>query len=259
MSKTNLLCIGVLICLGMLLCTKPACATSAQIELSEPVLPVTQGEINGSAFFGAAVGSDAYDTAGDLGATFPIGSMGSGQLYFFGDVFTWVEDIHGGKFQPRRIIYTLEPGCDYVLGKDEYRFFIKHQSFHDVDFFDDLEESYELYGINYRRLGSPEYVLRTGKYLNTNDVDYDWDFAAAATFGLARTQDSETYLRIWVHHVTENNDLIDRNGFTDFAGEVGTSYKNGITLFARYQLLHDIDRFGGRSEHQLLVGPKYVW
>ena len=128
-----------------------------------------------------------------------------------------------------------------------------------VDFHDDLDESYELYGVSYEWLGSPGYYLRAGKYLNRKDVDYDWDIAGSATFNLKPINGRETYFHAWLHQVTEDNGLDDRDGFMDYAGEMGIKFYSGIVLFGRYEFLHDIDGFGGASDHHVLVGTRYVW
>lgn len=235
-------------------------ATSAQMELSEPVLPVAKDKTaNGTAFFGWVGGGDVYNTTGNLGGTFPLGEIKRGKLYFFADLFTWIENPNSSRFRPKRVIYTLEPGYNYVLGDSEYRFFIKHQSYHDVDFADNLEESYELYGLNYRLLRRPELQLRVAKYVNRRVVDYDWDLAASATFDLPSNFGRQAYIHGWIHHVTESGNSFGRSNFTDYAAEFGFTVNAGLTLFARYEYLHDLERFGARSDHHVLVGPKYVW
>lgn len=235
-------------------------ATSAQIEFSDPILPMPDDKsVHGKVFFGVVSGSDIYDAAGNIGATFDIGVVDKGSLYFSGDIFTYLEVKDGfSDFNPRRIIYTLEPGYVRVRGNSAYRFFIKHQSFHDVDSSDELDESYELYGLSYKSAGNPEFYIAAGKYLNVKDVDYEWDFTASATFDLQIIRNRSTYFHAWVHHITEDG-TIDRNGFTDYAGELGISFKNNLTWFARYELLHDIDRFNGLTDNHAIIGARYIW
>lgn len=236
-----------------------ACATSAQLSTMDPLLPIEEGKTaNGTASYTVILGSELYDSAGHLGATFPIGRSGDGRFYFFGDLHTWVKNPTITDFNPRRIAYTLEPGYYRTSGRNEYRFFIKHQSFHDVDFGDELDESYELYGLAYRRTGSPEYYLRLGRYYNTVDVDYEWDIAASVELGVSASESRQNLLKFWVHHVTADGSD-SRSGFTDYAVEYEIAYRNGLTLFARYQFLHDLDRFDGTSDRHVMVGPRYVW
>lgn len=233
-------------------------AASAQIEMTEPTLSVVDGNVvHGTAFFGAAIGSKPYDTAGNLGATFHLGQWGSGMIYFNGDIWTWIENRTATEFKPRRIEYTLEPGYYQVKGNNAYRFFVKHQSFHNVDFLGGENEGYELYGVSYRRLSKPKFYLAAGKYMNRRVVDYDWDFAGSLTFDLPPLGGRDTYFELWAHHVTENKS--SRNGFTDYAAELGVEYESGITLFGRYELLHDIDRFMGTTDHHVLTGIRYNW
>ncbi|MHB0997915.1 MAG: hypothetical protein ACYC27_01610 [Armatimonadota bacterium] len=250
-----LICSIILCCLYL---PKIVFATSAQNELSEPVLTANDSKGNGQAFFGTALSDDIYNTAGSLGATFRTGRIGPGKLYFFGDIFSWINTTHS-EFKPQRVIYTLEPGYFYVSEKSTYRFFIKHQSYHDVDFTDNIDESYELYGLSYKYSANPEYYLRIGKYMNRKDVDYNWDFAGYVRFYLDDSTNVNPYLHLWLHQVTESDNSTDRNGFTDYAIEAGYEWKSGLTIFARYELLNDLNRFNGNSDHHILFGPKYMF
>ncbi|MHB0912717.1 MAG: hypothetical protein ACYC2Y_04640 [Armatimonadota bacterium] len=238
------------------LSTAAAHATSASLESGEPILPPPLNFAHGRASFMMLLNSDLYDAAGDLGATFRLGSAGEGSFYFLGDMFTWIDIKSNLDFNPQRIEYTLEPGYAIQHGRGIYSFFVKHQSFHDVDFTDDIDESYELYGARYSRTGSHDMMLRVGKYLNTRDVDYDWDLAGQAIFYTKQSDDERTYLKVWAHHVTVEG---NRSDFTDYAGEVGIEYRSGATVFVQYAFLHDLDRANGQSEHLLLVGPRYEW
>jgi hypothetical protein len=236
----------------------PALATSAQMEMTERTLLLEDGEVvHGTAFFGAVIGSDLYNSAGNLGATFHLGSWKPGILYFNGDVWTWIENGADNSFKPRRILYTLEPGYYRQKGNDAYRFFIKHQSYHNVDFFGGMNEAYELYGVSYRHLDKPKVYLELGTYQNKRIVDYSLDIAASLTLDLPPWNDRATYLEIWGHHVTETGST--RNGFTDYAAELGFAYRNGITLFGRYEYLHDINHFDGIADHHVLTGIRYRW
>ena len=236
---------------------QPVFPTSDQIEMTEPTLVATDRSVHGTAFFGAAPGGKPFNTAGNLGATFHLGAWGNGALYFNGDVWTWVKHASGNRFEPKRLIYTLEPGYYRENGKSAYRFFIRHQSFHDVDFFGGENEAYELYGASLRHAGKPQVYIQVGKYLNKRVVDYGWDFAGSLTFDLPPWGKKDTYLELWAHHVTGKR--ASRDGFTDYAAEFGVQYRSGITLFGRYESLHDIDRFLGKTDHHVLTGIRYNW
>lgn len=235
-------------------------ADSAQLEMTDPVLPVGKGHAaNGTAFLGWVGGGHAFNTAGNLGGTFPIGSIHRGEFYFNGDMFTWIRNPRPADFRPRRIIFTLEPGYNLVKNDDEYRFFIKHQSYHNVDFVGPPRESYEMYGFSYRRLRYPLVGVRVGKYLNRRTVDYDWDFTGSVTFALPDSMGYKSQLHGWIHHVTESGNSFGRNGFTDYAVEYSFTINGGLRMITRYEFLHDIESFGSRSDHHVLVGPMYTW
>lgn len=241
-----------------LMCTlSPATiyATSAQLELTEPVL-IPDNRVHGTAFYGALLGSDVYDSAGNLSATFTAGTVQRGHLYFFGDIYTWVRNVRPTQFQPRRVIYTIEPGYFLVRDRDTFRLFMKHQSYHDVDFSDGVNEAYELYGAGWQRAGNPEYSVRIGKYLNERSVDYDWDISGAVTGIVGDSDGRPVYAHLWLHRVEEHGHG-DRDGFADYAAECGIRYRSGTSVFARYQLLHDIDAFAGAADHHLMLGVKY--
>lgn len=256
------LCVPAMVLLLLfLLLSGYAHATSAQIEMADPVLPCVQEKpVHGTAFFGLVPGSDLYDTAGNLGATFELAKKRASIVYFTGDLFTYIKNPGGTHFEPRRIIYTLEPGVAVRKGScDVYRLFIKHQSYHDVDFTDGINESYELYGLGYCHGNLNGVHLSVGKYLNRKAVDYDWDLAAAVTIGLGKGIGGDVYTHLWVHRVTESSPPAGRDGFTDYAAELGVKYISGITLFGRLEHLHDLDRFAGRTESHGLTGLKYEW
>lgn len=252
--------IACLLTLAYCLSGSPGLCTSAQIELSEPILTMDDQAVHGTAFFGWTLGSDLYNTAGDLGATLPLGHTENGKPYFFGDMFTWIRNPSGDEFQPRRIIYTLEAGYYWEPEEDiGLRAFVKHQSFHDEDMYDCMDESYELYGVTYRKKGPPDYFGRIGLYLNKRGVDYQWDIAAAATFPLSPVWNKETYIHFWLHQVTEHGNPTGRGGFLDYAAEAGIIFDTGVVLFTRYEYLHDINCFNGDSDHHFLTGVAYHW
>lgn len=260
MTNSRKIFVRSLLALGML-AFAPSCiyATSAQLELTDPVLPFKDGlPAKGNAFFGVVAGGGLYNSAGNIGCTIPLGTAGKGKLYFCGDIFTWVKNPSLTQFDPKRVVYTLEPGYDYVSGRNEFRFFIKHQSFHDPDTLNTMRESYELYGVDYRCLSTPrpKYEFRIGYYASKRVVDYQWDFQASTTFDLSKRFGNGMYLELWLHGVTDGG---SRGGFVDYAGEVGANLSDGLSIFGRYEVLHDIDQFGGETDHHFLAGPKYSW
>jgi len=238
--------------------SQPAQCTSAQTDWTEPVPLVAEKMVRGKAMFGVLGGSDLYDSVGNLGATFDIGDVKGGDIYFFGDVLTWITNPKLTDFEPRRVVYTLEAGYISPVDDQRYSLFVKHQSFHDVDSSDGIDESYELYGFRYRISDEPAILLRVGKYANRSAVDYDWDFAVGSATSLGSISDRQLYASAWVHHVTESGNP-DRDGFTDYFIEVGVEFLSGIDVFVRYELLHDLDRFDGTTDHHLVLGTKYIW
>lgn len=249
-----------IVLLALKLCACGANATSAQIESAEPVFATDTSTCptGASASFATVLGSRLYDTAGSLGGTFKGKMVGAGQLYFFADIFTWVDNVNVTEFRPRKIIYTIEPG--YIIRRDKKscRIFVKHQSFHDVDVSDEITESYELYGVSLARYGDIDQRFSIGKYLNERIVDYDWDLAASATVQLGSARKQPIYGHVWLHHVTEHGNIIGRDGFTDYAVEIGIKWFSGMTGFLRCEFLHDMDAFGGISDHYVLVGARYA-
>jgi hypothetical protein len=236
-------------------------AVSAQVEMTDPVLPIPAGQVAaGTAAVDWVAGGRLYNSVGNLGDTFSLGSIRGGQLYFHGDIFSWIDNPSLTDFSPRRLFYTLEPGYNWVQDGNELRVFIKHQSFHSVDTPDvPSKVSYELVGFSYRRLSNPRITLRVGGYVDKTTVDYGWDLLGSANFDLPKCLGHRSYAEAWVHHVTETGNPSGRNGFTDFAAECGLTIHDGFSIFARYEFLHDVDVFNGTSDHHYLVGPKYVW
>lgn len=239
-------------------CARASC-TSPQFELTEPVLVPTDNLVHGTATFEVVTGSQLYNTRGNLGATFPLGAAKSGRFYFNADMLTWIQNPGHSRFSPRRVVYTLEPGYYVQRDDNRYRFFIKHQSFHNSDTFCQDNESYEIYGLSYDSLRNPELHFAIGKYVNRCVVDYSWDLVGWATWKLAQSDSSATYFHVWLHTVIEGDGPRGRNGFMDYAAVLGLEFNGGIMLYARYEFLHDIDCFAGRSDHHLLTGITYTW
>lgn len=251
-----------LVCLMVLPATalpvRPVWCTSAQSDMTEPV-PLAQDEIvRGKAMFAVMGGSDTYDTVGNLGATFRIGNLLGGDLYFFADMLTWIENPSASEFQPRRIVYTLEAGYTPKAVENRTTLFVKHQSFHDVDSFDGMDESYELYGLRYRVREEPHVWLRIGKYLNRTVVDYDWDYIVGLQSDIGTMGNNLLYGFALLHYVTEDGSS-GRDGFVDWALETGLDFQNSITLFLRNEQLHDVDRFAGITDTYTTLGIKYEW
>ncbi|MCL6520060.1 MAG: hypothetical protein K6T99_09510 [Armatimonadetes bacterium] len=232
-------------------------ATSPQIEWSEPSFVLNGAMSSAVAFFGIISGSSLYDTAGSLGATFQKKMAKEGSYYFFADIFTWIEN-KGTEFMPRRVIYTIEPGYTTLRGNARWRAFIKHQSFHDVDSFDNLNEAYELYGLSFQQLSEPMWYISVGKYLNRRIVDYRWDLATSVTREIGSLKKNRIYGHVWLHYVSEHQgNILHRNDFTDYALETSVDFQNGLVGFLRYELLHDIERFAGTADNHLILGARF--
>ncbi|MDI6827727.1 MAG: hypothetical protein QME62_04495 [Armatimonadota bacterium] len=234
----------------------PSEATSPQIEWSEPLFLTTGSKSSAAAFFGLVPGSKVYDTAGSLGVTFQKETRAGEGFYFFGDIFTWIKN-KGTQFMPRRVIYTIEPGYITTRGKLRWRAFIKHQSFHEIDSFDQLNEMYELYGISFQQVSQPLWCVSVAKYLNRRVVDYRWDLATSVTRKIGSLNENDLYGHIWLHHVTEHRgNAMHRDGFMDYAIESSVDFKNGLIGFLRYEVLHDIERFGGTTDSHFVLGVR---
>ncbi len=234
----------------------PLEATSPQIEWSEPLFLTNGSTGSAVAFFGLVPGCKVYDTAGSLGAMFKKATAAGECFYFFGDIFTWIKN-KGTQFMPGRVIYTIEPGYITTRGKLRWRAFIKHQSFHEIDSFDQLNEMYELYGVSFQQLSESLWYVSVGKYLNRRIVDYRWDLATSVTRKIGSLNENNLYGHIWLHYVTEHRgNAMHRDGFTDYAIESSVDFKNGLIGFLRYEVLHEIERFGGTTDSHFVLGVR---
>ncbi|MDO8682303.1 MAG: hypothetical protein Q7N50_02315 [Armatimonadota bacterium] len=216
--------------------------------------------VHGDIMAGYYAQSDVYDYLADINIWFDYGSAKGAKLYFYGGILTLIKSTDEESFEPDRYRGTLEPGIRLQRGNSSYEFFIKHQSFHDIDRFDDLDETYEIYGLRYRKAGPWNYTLSAGKYENKDDVDYDWDYYASLDNACIRVCNGKPiYTALSLHGVTEDGSLANRDDFLDYSLEVGLQSSLGIRYFANYRQTHDIDRFNGATDHGIILGVRYAW
>ena len=96
-------------------------------------------KIHGDASAGYYATSEVYRYAADVNLNFDFGAYKDVKFAFDCGIRTLIKADAGTSFQPDRYRGTLEPSARLKRGKDTYEFFIKHQSFHDIDRFDGLE------------------------------------------------------------------------------------------------------------------------
>ncbi|HOP80617.1 MAG TPA: hypothetical protein PLZ21_08655 [Armatimonadota bacterium] len=245
--------IGILVLLMLI-----ALPSAAQFRTSLPYTLLTR--THGSVEFGWYASSDVYKYIADLNTVFTFGSWGDAKFSFRGGILTLIKSTDEDSFQPDRYRGTLEPGIYWETDKNIWAFSIRHQSFHTIDRAPPFDESYELYNISYQRLGSPNILLSVGKYLNTNDVDYEWDYFAQIDTGcIGVCRYGDIYFSALGHYVDEGTELSTRSSFFDYNLEVGIQTKNNVRYFTAYRLIHDVDQFDGVTDNQWLIGVKYIW
>ena len=230
-----------------------------------PALVSAQPGVPGSPIHGEVVAgyypvSDVYRYAADVNVWFDYGSHKATKFYFRGGILTLIKASPEKDFQPDRYRGTLEPGARWVHGDHECDFFIKHHSYHDIDRFDGINESYEVYGLRYTKATTWNPTIAAGKYCNTQDLDYDWDFFASVDNGcIGVCNRKPLYAAASLHLVTEKGDVPGRKDFLDYSAEVGIETHAQVRYFVSYRQVHDIDRYAGTTDHGLLAGVRYTW
>lgn len=217
-------------------------------------------KIHGSAELGWFAVSDIYRYIADVDVAFNFGTWNNTYFKFRGGILTYIESTEQQGFQPSRFRGTLEGSANLPKGTGIYSFIARHQSYHAIDSSDPTQESYELYMLGYERPGTPDYRLTVGKYSDHDEVDYQWDiFAEADVIPLSTFRSGIIYTSGWIHGVTENGSLPNRDGFIDYSLELGIKTKGGVRYFTAYKEIHDINQFNGITDHQLELGLKYIW
>ncbi|MDO8586676.1 MAG: hypothetical protein Q7T82_06505 [Armatimonadota bacterium] len=242
---------------ALLIVAAIAFATPAYV-VAQPGVPGTR--IHGDILAGYSPVNNVYDYTADFNVRFDFGSYNAAKLYFDGGVLTLIKKTSEKSFQADRYRGTLEPGIRLPHGKNSYALFVKHQSFHDIDRFDGLTESYEILGLRYYLNNPWNPAVSAGNYVHRNDVDYDWDFALSVDNGcIGFCGSKKLYGAASLHYVTEEGALSDRNHFLDYSAEIGLESTDSVRYFLSYRQIHDIDGFDGHTEHGLLVGARYKW
>lgn len=217
-------------------------------------------KIHGDIAAGYYAVSDVYRYIADVNVWFDFGASNGAAFFFNGGIQTLIKGASDERFQPDRYRGTLEPGVKWAKGENVYSLFVKHQSFHDIDKYDGIDESYEIVGIRYARASLWNFNVSAGKYIYRQDVDYDWDFTASVDSGRANVcPGRRLYGAASAHYVTSDGSLTSRDGFLDYMAEFGYETRLNVRYFVAYQVVHDIDRFAGRIEKGLLFGVRYKW
>jgi hypothetical protein len=204
--------------------------------------------------------SEVYKYLADINLDFDFGSWNNVRFNFAGGILTYIKSSHQKNFQPDRFRGTLQPSAYITRGAKTYVFAIRHQSFHVIDRVSPSVESYEIYRLGYIRQGRTSFGLYAGNYLHRDGVDYDWDFQAEATNAcLGSCRYGTFYYDGLVHYVIENGSLPNRSSFFDYGLEGGVQTKYGIRYFLAYRQIHDVNQFNGVTDHQFVVGMKYLW
>lgn len=223
--------------------------------------PLPGQRVHGQAELAYMAASDIYRYLADVNLWFDFGSWKKATFFFDGGVLVYASQDEDRGFQPDRLRGTLELGSYVPQQKNTYYFYVKHQSFHDIDSFDNSDESYEIYTLAYRRHERPVTLFASaGKFENQHDNDYDWEFLfwfEVPRIGMAGKD--PLYLSGSARHVTETDNPTGRDGFTDFTAEFGIQTTPGLRFFTAYRQIHDINRFNGLTDHELLLGMRYGW
>jgi hypothetical protein len=224
---------------------------------AEPGVP--ESKIHGDISAGYYSISNVYKYAADLNVWFDFGAWNPAKFYFSGGVLTLIKSDKAEGFQPDRYRGTLELGARTQRGKNNLSLFLKHQSFHDIDRFDGITESYEILGLKYSVANPWNPTISAGNYVHKLDVDYQWDLRASVDNGcVGICSGKPIYGAASVHYVTESG-VTGRDNFVDYTAEIGLETHYSVRYFLQYQNIHDIDSFNGRTEHGLVVGARYKW
>jgi hypothetical protein len=222
--------------------------------------PSNGSRVRGNLSFGYYASSDVYRYAADVNAWLNYGWYNDARFYFRGGILTQIKGGDGESFQPDRFRGTLETGAALSRGRSNYTFFIRHRSYHDIDRYDGLDESYEIYGVQYCRKDLCNLTFSAGAYQNTRDVDYDWDFLISFSEPVVgHIKGRPVYISGDIHRITEDGSLPDRDGFWNYSAEVGLESPVGVKYFVSYRKVNDVDRFDGVTDRQILTGIRYQW
>lgn len=215
----------------------------------------THGRVEG----GYLAASDLYTYSVDLNVDFDIGAWKEARFAFGGGILLYA-DSDEQMFQPDRFRGTFEPQVYTVKGPDIYAFSIRHQSFHDVDSLPPGSMSYEIINLSYLHRGRPNIWAQLGKFINQHGVDYEWNaYLDIDTGYIGRCRYGPVYVRGTGRYVGESGQIPDRHEFFDYNLETGLQTTSGVRYFTAYRQIHDINEFDGVTDHQWVIGIRYVW
>lgn len=235
-------------------------STPAIAQFRAPVPYSILTKSHGNVEAGWYASSEIYKYLADLNVAFDFGSWHDARFNFRGGILTYIKTTDEDSFQPDRYRGTIEPAVYLQRNDNVYSFSIRHQSFHAIDRVPTFDESYELYNLTYQKTGLPNFTVSLGKYLNTNEVDYNWDlFAEIDTGCVGGCRYGKFYGTITGHFVDEDEDLSTRSSFFDYNLEAGIQTSLGVKYFTAYRVIHDIDQFDGTMDRQWVFGMKYIW
>jgi len=192
-------------------------STPAIAQFSAPIPYTILTRSHGNVEAGWYASSEIYKYLADLNVAFEFGSWNDARFSFRGGILTYIKTTDEDNFQPDRYRGTLEPAVYLQRDNNVYSFSIRHQSFHAIDRVPPFDESYELYNLTYQRIGQPYITFSLGKYLNANDVDYDWDlFVEIDTGCIGGCRYGRFYGTLTGHYVNEDESLSSRSSFFDY-------------------------------------------
>lgn len=232
----------------------------ASAQFRAPVPYSLAARTHGNVELGWYASSDLYEYIADVNVAFDFGSWGDARFNIGGGILTLIKNTDAESFQPDRYRGTIEPAAYIQKGSDIYLLTVRHQSFHTIDRPPPLEESYELYSLGYQHLGPTNIRAVVGRYLNRQDVDYQWDaFLEISNACLGTCRYGRIYGSVTGHYVDEDESLSDRGSFFNFSLEAGVQTPVGVRYFVAYRRIHDIDQFNGVADDGILIGVKYLW
>jgi hypothetical protein len=215
-------------------------------------------QTSGEATIAYYLASASYRFQGQYDFTYNASAIGKSIPYFFADVDIEALSDNRHNFQPDRLAGTFELGARRLFGVTPLGVLVRHQSPHNIDRNDRRQGSWNMIAARWKlHSRAADFNFSFGRYLRPIIVfDYAWDFDVQATRSLGRFGGRTWTLRADIHHITENG---PRGGFTDYWIEPGTSLGPHVEGYLGMGQVHDIDVFGGRTDHPVLVGLRMSW
>lgn len=169
-------------------------------------------------------------------------------------------DICGGRWQPKKVKYLIEPGLRIPINNkyiDNFKLIYTHESWHDPDYDDNITEDFDMLGVRVEGKNKKiDWSASIGKYVKTVDVDYDLGGRVGAEIKVWGPGSLALFLGGDVHLITK------RGGGENLNYSIGLRLKKegcNFSPFILYEREHDADRFEGETDDSLLTGIKYEW